>query len=151
MKMIFFTKIENNNIYMYMGSLQYFYWEKGTYDCIYVLCVYFHIKRNDMKHYFTKILKSNTSSGDMNEKVDHWLNCFGKFHKKYIIMPLESLNYSFLEEIVYITVRSPAGFINQENETRCYLNATIQLLYCKVLFRPFILNIDCYTMMIGLD
>ena len=65
-----------------------------------------------MKHYFTNILKSDTSSGDMNEKVDHWLYSFEKFHKKYIILPLESLNSSFLEDILYITVRSPAGFIN---------------------------------------
>ena len=66
-----------------------------------------------MKHYLTKILKRDTSSGDINEKVDHWLDSFEKFHKKYIIMPLESLNSSFLREIFYITVRSPAGFINR--------------------------------------
>ena len=83
---------------MYRGSLQDFYWEKGTYECLDVPCVHFYIKRNDMKHYLTNILKSDTSSGDMNEKVYHWLYSFGKFHKKYIIMPLESLNSSFLEE-----------------------------------------------------
>ena len=87
----------------------------------------------------------------MNEKVDHWLYSFEKFHKKYIILPLESLNSSFLEEILYITVRSPAGFINRENETICYLNTTIQLLYCNVPFGKNLLNIYCYTMMIGLD
>ena len=65
----------------------------------------------------------------MNEKLDHWLDSFENFHKKYINMPLESLNSSFLEESLFITVPSPPGFINQENETRCYLNATIQMLY----------------------
>ena len=69
----FFTKIENNNIYMYRGSLQDLSWKKGTYECLDVPCVHFHIKINDMKHYLTKILKSDTSSGDMNEKVYHWL------------------------------------------------------------------------------
>ena len=39
-----------------------------------------------MKQYLTHILKSDTSSGDMNEKGDHWLDSFEKFHKKYIIM-----------------------------------------------------------------
>ena len=87
----------------------------------------------------------------MNEMVDHWLDYFEKSHKKYIIIPLESLNYSFLEESLYITVWSQLGFINQENETRCYLNATIKLLYCIFIFRQLILNIDCYTMIIGLD
>ena len=48
-----------------------------------------------MKHYLTNILKRDTSSGDMDEKVDHWLDPFEKFHNKYIITPVESLNYSF--------------------------------------------------------
>ena len=87
----------------------------------------------------------------MKENVDHWLDYFEKSYKKYIIMPLESLNSYFLEENWYINVRSPPGFINQENETIYYFNATIQLLYCNVLFRELIPNIDCYTTMISLD
>ena len=51
-----------------------------------------------MKHYLTNILKSDTSSCDLNGKVDHWLDSFENFYNKYIIMPLESLNYSFTEE-----------------------------------------------------
>ena len=50
-------------------------------------------------------------------------------------MPSQSLNYSFLEESLFITIPSPPGFINQEHETRRYLNATLQLLYLNVLFR----------------
>ena len=41
-----------------------------------------------MNHYMANILKIGTSSGDMNDKVDHWLDFFEKFHKKYIIMPI---------------------------------------------------------------
>ena len=86
-----------------------------------------------MKDYFTHVLKNDTSSGDMDEKVYHWLDSFEKFHKKYIIMPSISLNF-FLEESLFVTVRSPPGFINRENETRCYLNAKLQLLYFNVFF-----------------
>ena len=59
-------------------------------------------------------IKIDTSSGDMNEKVDHWLDFFEKFHKKYIIMPSESLSYPFLEESLFITVLSSPGFNNRE-------------------------------------
>ena len=58
-----------------------------------------------MKDYLTHILKIDTSSGDMNEKVDHWLDSFEKFHNKYIIMPSLSLNELFLEESFFVTVR----------------------------------------------
>ena len=127
---------------MYRGSLQYFYWRKGTYECLEIPCVHFHLKNNDMKHYLTHILKSNISSGDMNEKLDRWLDNFEKFHKKYIIMPSQMINYSFIEDILFVTVRSPQGFIIQKKETRYYLNATLQLLYFNVLFRTLILTID---------
>ena len=96
-------------------------------------------------------IKIDTSSCDMNEKVEHWLDTFEKFHKKYIIIPFEWLNYYFFKGSLYIIVKSPPGFINQENDRRFDLNATIQLLYCNILFIQLILNIDCYTMMIGLD
>ena len=78
-------------------------------------CVHFHLKENNMKDYLNSIFKNNTSSGDMNEKVDHWLNSFKIFHKKYIIITSTSLNYLFLEESFFVTVRSSPGFINQEN------------------------------------
>ena len=40
-----------------------------------------------MKKYSTQILKSDTSGGDMNEKVEHWLYYFEKFRKKYTNIP----------------------------------------------------------------
>ena len=109
--------------------------------------MYISIKEKDMKHYLNHILKSDTSSGDMNKKVDHWLDYFENSHKKYIVIPSQSLNSSFLEESLFVSVQSPPGFINQENENICYLNATLKLLYLNVIFRQLILNIDFYTTM----
>ena len=39
-----FTNIENNIIYMYMGSLQDFYWGKGTHESLDVLCPHFNVE-----------------------------------------------------------------------------------------------------------
>ena len=86
----------------------------------------------------------------MDEKVDHWFDSFETFHKNYSIVPSLSLNSLFIEEILFVTVLSSSGFINQENETRCYLNETLQLLYFNVIFRQLALNIDFYTMLNGL-
>ena len=65
----------------------------------------------------------------MKEKLYNCLNSFEKFHQQYIIMPTEFLNSSVPEDGIYTTVIAPPGFVNQENETRCYFNAIIQLLY----------------------
>ena len=104
-----------------------------------------------MRQYLTNTLKCDTSSDGMKEKIKHWLGCFEKFQKKYIIMPIKSYNSYFPEEIRYTSVRSPPVFIIQENETRCYFNATIQILYSNVLFRKLMLNIYCFTMIICLN
>ena len=81
-------------------------------------CEYFSFKKNEIKDYWNHVFKNDTSSGDMEKMVDHWLVFFEKFHKKYIIMPSLSLNPLLIEEIFFVAVRSPRGFINQENETR---------------------------------
>ena len=40
-----FTHIDSNIISMYMGSLQDFYWRKGTYKCLEMPCVNFRLKK----------------------------------------------------------------------------------------------------------
>ena len=115
-----------------------------------MICENFRLKKNEIKDYWTHVLKNDTWSGDMDEMVDHWLDSFEKFHKKYIIMPSLSLNLLLIEESLFVTVWSPPGFINPENETRCYLNSMFQLLYFNVLFRELVFKIDCYTMLNGL-
>ena len=73
----------------------------------------FPFKTNDVKDYLTHVFKNDTSSGDMDKKVDHWLDSFENFYKKYIIMPSILLNSLFIEESLFVTVQSPPGFVNQ--------------------------------------
>ena len=76
-------------------------------------CEHLCFKNNEIKDYWIHVLKNDTSSGDLDEKVDHWLDSFENFHKKYIIMPSLSLNYLIIEESLFVTVQSPPGFINR--------------------------------------
>ena len=147
----YFTNIENNIIYMYRGSLRNFYWRKFTHEILDIEYLHLNVERIKMRIYLTNILKLDNSSDDMIKNIDHWLDSFKKFHKKYIILLTWSYHSSFPEDCRYTAVRSLPGFINQENETRYYFNATIKLLYCNVIFRQLILNIDWYTMIISLD
>ena len=50
-----FTQIDSNIIYMYMGSLQYFYCKKGTYECLEIPCEHFCFKKNEIKDYLTHV------------------------------------------------------------------------------------------------
>ena len=136
---------------MYKGMLQYFYWKKVTHESLDVVCHNVNVEIIKIRTHYFNIFKYDTPSDDTKEKIDHWLDYFEKFHKNHITMPTEPYHYLFPEESRNISVKSPLVFINQENETRCYFNSTIQLLYFNVLFILLILNIDCYTMMIIMD
>ena len=86
---IYFTNIDNNIIYMSRGSLQEFYWKKGTHESLDVACIHFNVEIIKMRQCLTNILKCDSSNDYMKEKIDHWLDSFEFFHKKYIIMPTE--------------------------------------------------------------
>ena len=47
----FFTKIYNNTIYMYRGSLREFYWKKGTHKSLDVVCIHFNVEIIKMRQY----------------------------------------------------------------------------------------------------
>ena len=99
-----FTHIVYHIIYIYRGSLQDFYWIKGTYECLEIPCEHFCLKKNEIKDYWTRVLKNDTTSDDMDEMVDHWLVSFEKFYKQYIIMPSLLLNPLLIEESLFVTV-----------------------------------------------
>ena len=72
------------------------------------------------------MFKKDTTIYTIDELVGDCLFTFEKFHKQYIIIPSLSLNPLLIEEKPFVTVRSPPGFVNQENEIRCDLNLTFQ-------------------------
>ena len=143
---LFYKYREQQNLYVQGFNSRLLLEERHSWKYSFLMSTFKRWK-NKNENFFSNILKCDNSSDDMKEKIDHWLDSFEKFYKQYKTIPTESYKYSFPEESRYIAVRPPPGFINQENETRCYFNATIQLLYCNFLFRQLILNIYCYTMM----
>ena len=46
-----FTQIVSHVIYVYRGSLQHFYWKKGTDECKEMPCEHFCLRNNKVKDY----------------------------------------------------------------------------------------------------
>ena len=84
---------------MYSGYLQDFYLKKCKYKCLDVPCVYFHIKIIEMKHDLTNILKSNTSSDDMNERLNHWLDSFECCTRSILLFLHNNSIISFMKRV----------------------------------------------------
>ena len=70
---------------MYRGSLQYFYRNKGTHSSLDVVCPNFNVERIKIRQYLPNILKCDTSSDDMKEKIDHWLDSFENCHNGILL------------------------------------------------------------------
>ena len=51
---IYLTKIEDNNIFMCIGSLQYFYWNKSTHESIDVVLT--HYNKEKTRQYLSNML-----------------------------------------------------------------------------------------------
>ena len=110
-------------------------------------CERYTIKRNEVKGYWARVLKKDTTLFEMNELVDDCLVTSEKFQKQYIIIPSLSLHPLLIEETPFTTVQPPPGLFNPVKDTRCYLNTTFQHLYYNVLFRELVFEINCYTML----
>ena len=46
----YFTKTEDNNIFMYRGSLKYFYWEKSTHESLDFVRSHYNVKKQYMSN-----------------------------------------------------------------------------------------------------
>ena len=46
---------------------------------------------------------------------------------------------------------TPTGFINGQDESRCYVKLTFQVPFFNIFFRQFIINIDCEKIKQNMD
>ena len=46
---------------------------------------------------------------------------------------------------------TPIGFRNGQDESRCYVNSSFQVLFLNIFFRTLIMNIDCDRILANLD
>ena len=55
------------------------------------------------------------------------------------------------EEPRYISSMKPNGFINGQDESRCYVNLSLQVIFFNTFFRQLFMNIDCETIIEHMD
>ena len=55
------------------------------------------------------------------------------------------------EEERFISSMTPIGFRNGQDESRCYVNSSFQVLFFNIFFRTLIMNIDCERLLTNLD
>ena len=46
---------------------------------------------------------------------------------------------------------TPIGFRNVQDESRCYVNSSFQVIFFNIFFRTLIMNINCEIMLTNMD
>ena len=67
----YFTKTDSKNNYMYRGSLQDFYWNKGVHEILDVVRPKFNVQEKKTRQYFSNILKWDTQSDVSHAVTEH--------------------------------------------------------------------------------
>ena len=90
-----------------------------------------YIKREKLRKYLSGILKNQ------------FINDISNFNNKHIIQYNNKPIYNIPEEQRYISSMTPIGSRNGQDESRCYVNSSFQVLFFNIFFRTLIMNIDC--------
>ena len=64
---------------------------------------------------------------------------------------LQKTQFNIPEETRYVSSMTPTGFINGQDESRCYVNSLFQVVFFDIFFSPLIMNIDCDEIMENMD
>ena len=84
---------------------------------------------------------------DLGKNMDKFINDKSDFNNthiiKYNIQPISNIT----EEECFISSMTTIGFRNDQDESRCYVNSSLQVLFFNIFFRTLIMNIDCERML----
>ena len=81
------------------------------------------------------------------KKVDEFINDKIDFNNTHIIKSNNQPVSNVTEEARFISSITPIGFKNDQDESRCYVNSTFQVLFFNIFFRTLIMNIYCDIML----
>ena len=88
---------------------------------------------------------------DLGKKMEQFINDKIDFNKTHIIKSNIQHVSNIPEEERFISSMTPIGFRNGQDESRCYVNLSFQVLFFNIFSRTLIMNIDCDRMLTNLE
>ena len=104
-----------------------------------------------MRKYLSDILYIENDKVDLGKSMDQFINDKSNFNNTHIIKSNIKPVSNIPEEERFISSITPIGFRNGQDESRCYVNSSFQVLFLNIHLRTLIMNIDCDIMFKNLD
>ena len=87
------------------------------------------IEKERLRKYLYGILSIDNTEADLEKKTNQFINDISNFNNKHIIQCNNKPIYNIPEEPRYISSMTPIGFMNGQDESRCYVNSSFQVLF----------------------
>ena len=88
---------------------------------------------------------------DLGGEIDQFINDKSDFNNTYIMKSNIQHISNIPEEERFISSMTPIGFRNGQDESRCYVNFSLQVIFLNIFFRILIMNINCERILTNLD
>ena len=112
-----------------MISVGFYMEKKKKTDAKKTLRLHHHIKREKLRKYLSSILSIDKDDADLGKKTNQFINDISDFNKKHIIQCNNKPISNILEEPHYISYMTPIRFRNGHDESKCYVNSSLQVLF----------------------
>ena len=146
-----FSIFHDDTIHLYKGYIQNFTWKIKNADTKRTLLSHHYIEIEKLRKYVSRILYIKNYKEDLGKKMDQFINDKSDFNNTYIIKSNIQPVSNIPEEEHFISSMTPIGFRNGQDESRCYVNLSFQVLFFNIFFRTLIMNIDCERILTNLD
>ena len=124
-----FSKIQDDTIHLYKGSLQDFTWKRKNADTKKTLRSHHYIEREKLRKYLSGVLSIDNDEADLGNKTNQFINDISNFNNKHIIQCNNKPISNIPEEPRYISSMTPTGFRNGQDKSICYVISSFQVLF----------------------
>ena len=124
-----FSRSKDDAIQLYKGSMQDFTRKTTIYDTKRTLRSHHYIGIEIWRKYLNGIILIESTKADLEKKVDKFINHKIDFNTTHIIKSNIQPVTNVPEEARFISSMTPTGFRNDQDESRCYVNSTFQVLF----------------------
>ena len=124
-----FSRSKDDAIQLYKGYMQDFRWKTTIDDTKSKMRSHHYIGIEILRKYLYGITLIESTQEHLQKKIDEFINDKIDFNTTHIIKSNIQPVTNVPEEAQFISSMTPTGFRNDQDESRCYVNSTFQVLF----------------------
>ena len=110
-----------------------------------------YIEIEKLRKYLSGILYIYNDKADLGKNMDQFIYDKNYFNNTHIIKSNIQPVSNIPKEERFISSMTPIGFRNGQDESRCYVNSSFQVLFINNFFGTLIMNTNCKTVLTNMD